>query len=127
MYIGLNEFWVLVRDLNIKIKNKGYKYVYGVPTGGSVVALALSSITDLQIITEGTSAKQNIKETIIVDDILDSGKTRSEYPDNDFEVLINKKTQKISEWVDFWFEHKGKDNKDLVLRIAQKLGVILNE
>lgn len=53
-------------------KHKDFKNVYGIPRGGLILAVKLSHVLDLPLIL----SKQDImKKTLIVDDIVDTGKT----------------------------------------------------
>ena len=49
-----------------------FKNIYGIPRGGLVLAVRLSHLLDLPIIIHKTKIGQN---TLIVDDIADTGKT----------------------------------------------------
>lgn len=85
--------------------------------------------TGLRLI-ENISFKLNnidLKEVLFVDDIIDSGKTKENYK-GDFEALINKQTDENykGKWVEFYWENTDKDDEDLILRLAQRLGVDLN-
>lgn len=48
------------------------KNIYGIPRGGMIVAVALSNRTELPLIDDERKISQR---TVIVDDIVDSGKT----------------------------------------------------
>jgi len=56
----------------IKKNNKSISGIYGVPRGGLILAVRLSHKLDLPLVLERSSIKKN---TLIVDDIADSGKT----------------------------------------------------
>ncbi len=55
-----------------------YSSIYGVPSGGVPLAVALSAGMHLKLTKEPNEA------TLIVDDIIDSGATRQRFPENDF-------------------------------------------
>ena len=51
------------------------KYVYGIPRGGVVLATMISYRTELEYLQTFQQAEANKSETLIVDDICDSGIT----------------------------------------------------
>jgi len=59
------------------------KYIYGVPRGGSIIAVILSHKLDLKY---SVSDGRSIHDTIIVDDIADTGKTLKYYVDFGYQV-----------------------------------------
>jgi hypoxanthine phosphoribosyltransferase len=63
------------RELAVKV-NAGYytnfKTIYGVPRGGLVVAVRLSNLLNIPMVTE---SRLITNKTLIVDDISDSGRT----------------------------------------------------
>ena len=121
-----NSFNELVDKLIKKVDLTKYKYVMGVPRGGCMVSQAIALKTNLKDIDSFEYQLYNAspEEVLFVDDIIDSGKTKSEYV-GDFEALINKQIDKEfkGQWIEFWYEKTEQDDKDLVLRIAQRLGV----
>lgn len=75
-----------VRQLAIRIKKSGIKVsnVYGNPRGGLIVAVRLSHLLDVPLITE--TWKANI-DTLIVDDIVDTGNTLIDFHEN-FKIAV---------------------------------------
>lgn len=67
------------------VKDRWYTGLYPIPRGGYLPAIQLSKILNIPIVTEVKDEK-----TLIVDDIVDSGKTLSEYPNNDSAVVYAK-------------------------------------
>ena len=69
-----SEFDDAMCTLSLAIQSSGkvFKNIYGVPRGGLVVAVALSHLLDLSVITD---AKLISSSTLVVDDISDSGNT----------------------------------------------------
>lgn len=104
-----------------------YKYIYGVPRGGIAFATRMSSVTEIPL-TENPIKN----ETIVLDDIIDSGKTREKYKDFDFLSLHlnknNKKTNafyinKSDEWVCYpWELDQEKSGEDIVVRMLEFIG-----
>ena len=65
----------------------GFTSVYGVPGGGCVIAVAFSLASGLPMV-----GKQQITNTtLIIDDIVDIGMVRANYPDNYFMSLYQRK------------------------------------
>jgi GTP cyclohydrolase I len=107
-----------------------YTGVHGVPRGGIYLAIALSRELGIPIIEEG----EITRSTLIVDDLIDSGKTREKYLDNDFACLYDKdhsdkfaKTtvgQTVNEWVEFFWEREANEQpaEDAVTRIIEMIG-----
>lgn len=111
-------------------QSKQYSSIYGVPRGGVYVAIALSQILNLPIIE-----KDDINQTtLVVDDLIDSGQTRSRYPDNDFACLYDKPHSPcikntypcttMAGWINFFWEREGKEQpgEDAVIRMLEFIG-----
>lgn len=99
--------------------------VYGVPRGGAIVAGLL------ELLGSGRyRATDNPDEaSIIVDDIIDSGKTRDRFkashPETPFVALVDKTTDEHRDWgwVEFpWEQAAAKDIEDSVIRILEFIG-----
>jgi len=121
-------------SLAYKITNQAqYKSLYGIPRGGTYIAIAFSQILHTPLVN-----KDEIdNKTLIVDDIIDSGTTRNRYPDNDFICLYgkNKKTSEdsqgiityvgttVNEFVEFFWEKEKNEGpaEDAILRIIQSI------
>jgi hypoxanthine phosphoribosyltransferase len=73
-------FHYAIIKLGEKIKShKDFKNIYGIPRGGLVVAVALSHYLNIPLIIH----EEDITiDTLIVDDISDTGNTLSRYPNN---------------------------------------------
>jgi len=105
--------WADVRHL-MKQLPKGRPF--GVPRGGAIVA-ALT----------GQEMEYPDEADYILDDIIDSGRTRifwqNAFPDKPFIALLDKTRDKTLGWVQFPWEHDGaKDIEDTVVRQLQFLG-----
>jgi len=94
-----------------KIRQKKYDGLYPIPRGGLILGLFLSHRLRMPIVDKITN------DTLIVDDICDSGNTLNKYPNNDKVVLVTKVTGAINiknmfydivckdnEWVRFFWE-----------------------
>ena len=95
--------------------------IYGIPKGGIIAAAFLCQ-------NRGFELTHNIKEAdIIVDDIVDSGKTKNKYlklnKKAKFECIIDKLNNKKynnTDWIEFpWEADKKDDIQDNILRILQ--------
>lgn len=89
---------------------------YGIPRGGMVVA----GLT-------GRPAERPEDAAFLIDDIVDSGKTRAlwsaRYPDKPFLALWDKTNGDPHEWVQFPWEHPGeRDIEDTVIRQLEFIG-----
>lgn len=95
--------------------------VYGVPKGGMIAAGFLKYATNTHSIK---------RANIILDDLIDSGKTMEryaeQYPDKKFVALYDKRTENLPEWIVFPWENEhpgGMDTtEDNIIRILQFIG-----
>lgn len=81
--------------------------LYGVPRGGIPLALELSHLLDLPLLTKPED------DCLVVDDVVDSGATREKYAEFDF-VCIHTKPHasmpptfflyETTEWIEYWWE-----------------------
>ena len=105
------EVWLnLLTDMIDRHNWKEYSGVFGVPRGGTLISLYINLMTDIPLLTAP------IANCLVVDDLIDSGKTREKYEDYDFDTLIEKEG---TEWIDFWYEKKGDDIKTLLTRLIE--------
>lgn len=94
--------------------------VWGVPRGGSLVALMLNQL--------GFALVSCVEDAdVIVDDLVDSGRTQNRYKawhTLPFFALYEKKKMKGVQWIQFpWDEEEpNKDPEDSVVRLLQFLG-----
>ena len=98
------DFEYRCREIAEEIKNQNSEIenIYGIPRGGLVAATRISHLTGLAM-----TQIPDKNKTAIIDDCIDSGRTRKEYKDfRWFYVLINKQKQGIREWVNFWWEKR---------------------
>ena len=113
--ISFVEWNKLVINLSRRINLEKYRNigVYGVPRGGTLISLCLHLKCDIPLL------ESPIKSCLVVDDLIDSGKTKEKYKDYDFEVLITKNN---NEWIEFWYENTINDKEDLIIRQLELLG-----
>ena len=108
-----------------------YASIYGIPRGGVPLAVALSLQFGIPIVEKPEDG------TIIVDDIIDSGKTRNKYPNHDFICLHMKADADISacsgrtyavhkdvnDWIVYFWEKDTKGSiEDTIIRQIQCIG-----
>lgn len=103
-----------------------YMDIYGVPRGGTCLAVALSMELGIPL-TDRVD-----KYTLVVDDLVDSGRTRQQFSNNDFAVLHAKRWGDVAtyavhrgstQWIVYWWEG-GSANSivDVVTRQLQYIG-----
>lgn len=109
--ISLTKFESMVNDLAIQIQEvsmRKYNGIFPIPRGGFAVALWLSHLLDLPIVNEPTS------ETLIVDDISDTGKTLKSYEKMGCDIAC----LFTSDWTKtdptFWIENKTEKDSWLI-------------
>lgn len=118
-----------------RVSQYGYKYMYGVPRGGSVAALLVQSLAH----RDGKEifvldAPSRTTDTLIIDDICDSGRTLTGWHSKGFHVEALFRTSKTPSflvpdalctdgWVTFPFEvNEGTGAEDCIVRLLQYIG-----
>lgn len=115
--IGWSEIYERLQRILNKYPNAKF---YGIPRGGVVVAGLTGKPTN------------NIEEAdVIIDDLIDSGKTMERYLKHNkpFEVLIDKRKEYKNEWLVFPWEKKEQGEEtveDNVTRLLQYFGEDVN-
>lgn len=110
-----------IDQLAIAVSVYAVKDIYGIPRGGLIPAVCLAHKTNLPLITD---PKKITEQTLIVDDIVDSGKTitslykkykiklvaaliETTYHTIPKQVILLSATRKQSHrWILFWWERK---------------------
>lgn len=118
-----------IATLASKKRTTRYDAIYGVPRGGVNVAIALSRELNTPLISNLVSG--NI---LVVDDVVDSGKTRNRFKDFDFACLHFKPHAKIEsdkclfyvhqtkEFINYFWEENEQPAEDAVIRLIQLTG-----
>lgn len=129
------EVWKLCVKLSDKIKRTingkpgYYDGIVPIPRGGRPVAERLSELLNLPILTHHT------KKSLVVDDVIDSGKTIGDYHNCHRAVLlvknnltneVNYYAEKVEGWIVFPWENTDEDMTSLLSRIVQYLGEDVN-
>lgn len=132
MDISIEETERLCKSLASKIKNNAkIKAICPILRGGMLSAYILSKLTNKPLISQD---KADLKTTLFVDDICDSGQTLKKIGAKHSFVLFRSvdcpikptyvcKQLSSRVWLDFAWEKKGEsDVKDLVVRMFQVIG-----
>lgn len=123
--------------LALKIPYSRYKAIHGIPAGGIAIAVAIADVLNIDnLLSVDDYKKSNKKEVLVVDDLVDSGKTLKRYKESDCAVLYKKPHSPEptyylknigSEWVTFPHE-KDKDGiLDHVIRVFSFIDIQLDE
>lgn len=120
------------KELAKQIPIGKYKKIFGIPSGGIAVAVAMGEILNLELLSvEELKAIENKNEVLIVDDLVDSGLTLAKYPGFDNAVLYKKPHSPQpnfylkdipAEWVYFPHEKEGSGVEDHIVRIIEHIG-----
>jgi len=115
-----------------------YEYIHPIPAGGIAIGVAMSEILNIPLLSVGEyKTVPNKRKVLVVDDLVDSGKTLLRYPDSDTAVLYKKVHCSVlptyylkeigSEWVTFPHE-KDKDGiLDHVIRVFSFINIQLTK
>lgn len=123
--INKEKFYKDCRKLADTIDKSKYDSIYGIPNGGFRVAILIGNYLGLNIVTDIH------EKTLVVDDLIDSGKTFDKYPENDKACLYSKSyspkltyssVEIIDDWIEFYYENTKKDKEDLITRTLEHLG-----
>lgn len=128
-HVSWGEFELLIEILIKKIDEGKIEFdsIHGVPRGGIPIAIALASHYKKPILKEPRS------DTLIVDDICDSGKTMQRFPAHKKAVLFYKSSSNVVVdayadkpdcWVEFPWETAANETpgEDAVTRMIQVIG-----
>lgn len=109
-------------------------YVYGVPRGGTLLAVDLSRRLGVTLL-DHLPEDYNTNSILIVDDIVDSGNTRERYRAFPYFISLVSRTNKViltnytcrladaGDWVHFWWEKKEDiDIQEHVTRMLEYIG-----
>jgi len=96
-----SDFLIACEKIAHRAKNMNIKNIYGIPRGGLVVATYVSHMSGLPI------TDQPNKNTLICDDIADTGKTLLPYKDCKIATIYYHKQSKVVP--DIWIYEKKND------------------
>lgn len=77
------EFHDMILELIKKIPLNKYKNIFAIPRGGIIIGVYLSHHLEIPMITDKNDITQ---ETLIVDDLADTGTTLKEFAENNFDI-----------------------------------------
>jgi GTP cyclohydrolase IA len=125
-----DDVFLLVEKIKIFQRQHDLRNIYPVVKGGVPLACKLSQYLNLPL-TDSISS-----DTLIVDDLIDSGRTRERYKTNYFACIHTKQKDKNlyntfycrhvdqGEWIEYWWEgtEQGSGIQDNIVRILQFIG-----
>lgn len=124
--VGWDDVVVLVNDLAERWRDVGVGSVWGVPQGGCVPAVMVAERLGLPMVLSPRS------DTLIVDDLVDSGRTAKALPPSaGFDALFRKlhspadvapHAREVDGWLAFPWERDGGDPTDAVVRLLELVG-----
>ncbi len=107
---------------------RSYDGIYGIPRGGTLVALELSRHLNLPVV----EAHKITPHTLIVDDLIDSGQTMAGYRNSLHKAVLYKKPHapdtvtfwvtEMTGWIEFFYENTSKDVQENVTRLLEYIG-----
>lgn len=124
MKLTWNDITVEANNLAKRWEGISFSGVYGIPQGGSPVALIVAGLLNIPILDEPD------KDCLVVDDLVDSGKTLSPY-EQPTDALYRKphspahlapQATEVDEWLIFPWEKDNGDPRDLVVRLLEYVG-----
>ena len=118
VYVTWEEFDSSVKLLAERIKQSkvNVSNIYGIPRGGSIVAICLSHLLNVPIVKHCFN-----DDTLLIDDVIDTGKTLEEYYHYDYviaslywckeasfkpHIYVNQKLK--NQWIVFPWEYEDK-------------------
>lgn len=125
-----DEFERACDNLYRKIDWGKYDCIYSIPKNGLYIAERLATLSGTEIIYNPKLLNDKRLKILIVDDLIDSGKTLEKYKGYDKAVLFVKNNneskanyyvEKIDKWIQFPFE-KEDDMEMNIIRILQYIG-----
>lgn len=135
LYLSETVIWTAVEKVHEHIRSMGrvtgsIPAIYGIPRGGKHVTDRLTLVKDGGL-TAFTITQNQYKADIFIDDLIDSGTTRSQFkrlfPNVPFLALFDKQTdpELKDKWLVFpWEVEDGVDTSadDIVIRLLQRIG-----
>lgn len=119
MKITHRQFFNRIDEMADEILEKklGVPKVFGIPTGGVFVAYSLQSCLAIEVVDDVKDAD------IIVDDILDSGRTMSRYSEMNPKAICLAAYNSTGHWITFpWDKGENESALDIPTRLLQFIG-----
>lgn len=124
--VGWDDVALLTAELADRWRDVGVGSVWGVPQGGCVPAVMVAERLGVPMVLSPRS------ETLVVDDLVDSGRTAKGLPPSaGFDALFRKPhspadvaphAREVDGWLAFPWERDGGDPTDAVVRILEMVG-----
>ena len=122
----------LAIKINCTLPRKQYGGIYPIPRGGIALGVRLAEQLSLPLLS--LKDLHEVETPLIVDDLVDSGRTREKFKSYDFACIHIKKhtpTDKrptyslytVDDWVEYWWETEDKQGsiEDSIARIFEFL------
>lgn len=137
MFYSIEDFNKDSKILAKKIAKDKIPYdgIFGVPKGGVPLAMKLSNLLNIPVVDTFEIKESHKFGLLVVDDVVDSGKTREFYEHNNFACLHVKSNlqnpegvpdyfiaDNIDEWISYWWEGEEQPAEDAVTRMIQAIG-----
>ena len=136
IYYSPESFGIDCATLAKKIKNArlACKVIYGIPQGGTALAMELSRLLGKRIIDTMELPEWEKECVLIVDDLVDSGATLARFPEYITATLHIKKhtpqnawptfhISQVDDWITYWWEAtEERSIQDNITRILQFIG-----
>ena len=87
-FISSQEFHELILKLIDKLPKDKYKFVYAIPRGGLIIGVYVSHYLNIPLIVGKYHPSELCIETLIVDDLVDTGITLKEFLDSGFDIAV---------------------------------------
>lgn len=118
--------WIINNHIN-ETGCEPYDSIYAIPRGGVPIALLMNKELELPLLENESDITP---QTLIIDDICDSGRTLARFPDNDTAVIYQKSSDikprwclwNTEDWIEFPFEETRRDEEDNIARMLETLG-----
>jgi len=85
---NLEEFHDLILELIEKIPKNKYKNIFAIPRGGAIIGVYLSHHLNIPMTINKNDSIINPQDTLIVDDLVDTGSTLTKYSKLNFDTAV---------------------------------------
>jgi GTP cyclohydrolase I len=120
--------WRDVQNLSVLLADRAVRKratsVFGIPTGGAIVAVMVADLTGLPLV------EQPDNDTLVVDDLIDSGRTMQPFANHRHDALIRKSHSpkhlapdacEMNGWIHFPWESNTRPD-DAIIRLLEFIG-----
>lgn len=125
IYLAWWDCEAAAEALALRHENRRWTSVYGIPRGGCVPAVMVAGLLGLPIVDAPD------ENTLIVDDLVDSGKTAEQFDPDQFDALFRKPASPLAYapqaivhdgWLVFPWEADSSGPEDAIVRIIEHIG-----